>query len=798
MGKLKIAMSFVFLTCLFVRADYTISQDTVRSAQVEGSHNNGGHEYAVWNITVPEGAVAHVSVFGTMSSVACSWKSAYLIFTGDSEEHHFGGYVDGKTYSATFEKSSKVTIYANAKPGEYSELVPVVNPITGSVTYTHRYVTYSAYTCTLKYEITVTYKSLAKHTVKYLPGTNGSGAERSQQKTVGVDLELLGAVFSRSGYSQVGWSLRSDGSTLDYSLGETYARDDDLTLYPYWQKGSAAAVPVSLAVNGGASISPGSSLNLTCRVKYTDGSSRLVTPKWLISAGVNNATISSDGVLSVKASATGSVTVKAIFVEGEVFVVNTLKITIKNDSSRIVTAVPSGGGYAVSEDFDTGDTYAWYFDVSKCPNWVTSPMVAIASGTFKGSAYDLTYYWTKPIEEARNKRCNLVDTAHFSIRASENDTAQERSWTVPAKDSLGNVLKTFIFVQKASNAESSFWLSVTGESQVKAGHQSLYICEAFFSNGSATLVQPTWSVSSGNTTASVSSDGVLTVGKVTEKTSVTVSARLSCNGKTETATKTVTILPQESVPASPTDVVASDGMSVDCVRISWVEIVNAKSYDVYRSTSSTRPSSPTMTGVTSPCEDQTAIPGVKYYYWVAAVNSVGSTVSSCDTGYRAVSLSLDETTVSYAASGGNGSVSVSANTVWSVVTDVDWIVLGDSLGGSVLTYTVAACETEQPRVGTIRVTTDLTAAYTETKTITVMQAGVGGSSCVVFCSNGGSGAMVPFVVEKDSVHRLPKCTLTPPDDRTHFAGWACSNGRRYGDEMLVFGLGCVTMTAIWE
>lgn len=72
------------------------------------------------------------------------------------------------------------------------------------------------------------------------------------------------------------------------------------------------------------------------------------------------------------------------------------------------------------------------------------------------------------------------------------------------------------------------------------------------------------------------------------------------------------------------------------------------------------------------------------------------------------------------------------------------------------------------------------------------------SSLIVrFNANDGEGTMPPLAMEPDKVYKLPKCTLTPPKDK-HFVGWACSNGKRYDDEMLVFGLGDVTMTAIWE
>ena len=56
------------------------------------------------------------------------------------------------------------------------------------------------------------------------------------------------------------------------------------------------------------------------------------------------------------------------------------------------------------------------------------------------------------------------------------------------------------------------------------------------------------------------------------------------------------------------------------------------------------------------------------------------------------------------------------------------------------------------------------------------------------------------LLERGGVHALPNYSGTHGND--HFAGWACSNGKRYDDGMLVFNLAqpgeTVTMTAIWE
>ena len=72
---------------------------------------------------------------------------------------------------------------------------------------------------------------------------------------------------------------------------------------------------------------------------------------------------------------------------------------------------------------------------------------------------------------------------------------------------------------------------------------------------------------------------------------------------------------------------------------------------------------------------------------------------------------------------------------------------------------------------------------------------------VRFDANDGNGDMPALVMKPGSVCILQKCAFTPPAGK-RFAGWACSNGRRYDDGMLVFDLAkpgeTMTMTAIWE
>ncbi len=111
------------------------------------------------------------------------------------------------------------------------------------------------------------------------------------------------------------------------------------------------------------------------------------------------------------------------------------------------------------------------------------------------------------------------------------------------------------------------------------------------------------------------------------------------------------------VPTAPTGVSAADGASTANCTVSWGTASGATSYTVYRNTSNDSGSATVIrSGVTSTSyADTSAAPGTLYYYWVRAVNSVGTSgFSSVDSGYR--KISNDAFASAIALSGYSGSV----------------------------------------------------------------------------------------------------------------------------------------------
>ena len=74
--------------------------------------------------------------------------------------------------------------------------------------------------------------------VTYQPGTNGKGDGVTDVKFYVDALTLRDKLFTRSGYTQVGWAT-ADGGEKIYDLSGVYTTDAALTLYPVWTRSSS-------------------------------------------------------------------------------------------------------------------------------------------------------------------------------------------------------------------------------------------------------------------------------------------------------------------------------------------------------------------------------------------------------------------------------------------------------------------------------------------------------------------------------------------------------------------------------
>lgn len=75
----------------------------------------------------------------------------------------------------------------------------------------------------------------AAYDITYAPGANGVGNESTVIKNKGTDVTLEGALFTRDGYTQIGWATTENATKAEYALGAKYDIDAAVTLYPVWR-----------------------------------------------------------------------------------------------------------------------------------------------------------------------------------------------------------------------------------------------------------------------------------------------------------------------------------------------------------------------------------------------------------------------------------------------------------------------------------------------------------------------------------------------------------------------------------
>ena len=88
--------------------------------------------------------------------------------------------------------------------------------------------------------------------VTYQPGENGSGNAVTDVKLYNDELTLRGALFTRTGHTQVGWAT-VDGGEKVYGFDDVYTKNETLTLYPVWNTNKYT---ITFDTNGGSEIAP--------------------------------------------------------------------------------------------------------------------------------------------------------------------------------------------------------------------------------------------------------------------------------------------------------------------------------------------------------------------------------------------------------------------------------------------------------------------------------------------------------------------------------------------------------------
>lgn len=94
------------------------------------------------------------------------------------------------------------------------------------------------------------------NTIQYLPDDYSTGSIPADTKEIGTSIRLSYETFTREGYRQTGWATEKDGPQI-YIPGELYAKNEDLTLYPCWERIYTTDIPAVIEVRQGGELAPG-------------------------------------------------------------------------------------------------------------------------------------------------------------------------------------------------------------------------------------------------------------------------------------------------------------------------------------------------------------------------------------------------------------------------------------------------------------------------------------------------------------------------------------------------------------
>lgn len=355
------------------------------------------------------------------------------------------------------------------------------------------------------------------YTVSYKKGDYGTGTNTSDTKTYNVALVLKGATFTRTGYTQDGWSVNSNGSTKDYNLSASYTANSAITLYPHW---SLNTYKLTISQGSGSTIS----VNRTSS-PIGGGSTGALS---------NNATIYYNDVLAISISANtgydiGTHTVNGSnwasgnhTVKGATSVVSTatkktfkLTITQGSKSTATVNRTESPIGGASTGNLSTNATL-YYNDKLKV-TFSASGGYHVTTHTVNGSTFTSgnTHTATAAVAVVSAAAANTYTVKFNANRgtASGSGTMADQSYTYDTAQNLRtNAFTRYYTVSfdgngitnpASQNASSTFngWATSASGSKAYDNSQSvknltttnngtvnLY---AVWTNGSVTLPTPT-------------------------------------------------------------------------------------------------------------------------------------------------------------------------------------------------------------------------------------------------------------------------------------------------------------------
>ena len=175
-----------------------------------GTTNWGGNGAEGTPYLVPTGGDIKVHVTASASALNDANMTQYYLFKKAGSEVGSGSESTEKTMTASSTTGTKEAVIVEA------------------------YNYYNSTEGTHLASSAIYYEARTPYTISYNAGTGGSGSRANETKLKGVNFTLPNsAVFTRTGYTQTGWTTSNLGAQT-HTFGGSYTGDANQTFYPAW------------------------------------------------------------------------------------------------------------------------------------------------------------------------------------------------------------------------------------------------------------------------------------------------------------------------------------------------------------------------------------------------------------------------------------------------------------------------------------------------------------------------------------------------------------------------------------
>lgn len=444
-----------------------------------------------------------------------------------------------------------------------------------------------------RFDSATLYVTTNEVTISYSKGTatDASGNNYSDVIIPGSTLRGSG-YYSRTGYTQDGWSVNANGSTKDYNLSAPYSGSADLNLYPHWK---ADTYTIKYDLNGGSGNLPssqtktyGQDLTLSAQQPYRNSAS----------AGSYTVTYNANG---------GSVS------PASVSAARTTSYTFKNWNTA------SGGG---GTSYSPSGTYSTNAAATLYAQWNSSTSTAaVTLATPTNSGYTCNGWYTAASggTKVANAGASYTPTGNITIYAQWTANVVAPTFTTqPASKSVYRGASTSLSVvattsqgtityQWQSSSNNSSWSNISGAT-------------------SASYTTPTSTVGTVyyRCVATATKDGV-SKSTNSNSASVVVSATPTPSISTQPTSKSVNVAGTASLSVAATS--ASGTLSYQ-----WYSSTDNSNWNAISGATSTSYSAPTSS------------PGTKYYK-VRVTNTLNGYTTYTDSSSVSVVVSVAAPTI---------------------------------------------------------------------------------------------------------------------------------------------------------